>query len=734
MKKRIIFFLLTISPLFCLFGLQKQKAPLKTEEYEVKVRLVLVDVIVTKDEKFVADLAKDDFELYEDGKPVAINSLDLIGFGKREIPAPEQKLETLPPSVPRKQLVVVFDGVSSWQRNLKEGSKKIVDELVSLAKIGNEVMVIQLTERRGMEVIQDFTTKEDLIRKSLVRASGNIWFDSSLDSIKMWQEAGLEDVGPIAEAQRYAERLKPSLELEYLYRERGRFEKAIGGVLTVANMIKDLPGRKSILLISDGFPDISGKTLDSLISESEMPGTVSGARTPQLDIRRETASVSIFDPFNILKKKKIMSQEEVIKELIHFANAQNISIYALDPETFTKYLVPASAEYGPRDQVVQSLEFRTKDTLSRVQNLRWLSEDTGGASLMGAKKYDRFAAVMGVDLNNYYQLSYYPPRKEPDNTYHKIDVKVKPSGYDVRFRKGYTDYSQEEEEKILLVSVFYNPSLFKDLPFEGEFAFFHKGANKFEPWMNVALPTKELFLESGVESGLKNFGLHFWVKEREGGKSAFGGQINIPFNIDASFKELIRSTDFLCFHYKGPEIPFGDRDYQAIFALYDDETNKIGAWESSVSLPELKSDKQGGIMSCILGVLTSVPRPAKKSFSLSKQDGSLEYGEMKFFPAVTNQFERLQDTSVFIQAYLPQKISQVSPRFLLLAKGRPAQPLSAEIIAAEWNKKSLVWSGLVTIPMQTVFPGDYTLRVEIPVSDEESKVLTREVKLTKRQY
>ena len=233
---------------------------LPPERHEVEVRLVLVDVTVTKDGEFVTDLTKDDFELYEDEKRVPVNSFELVSFEeKKDVVLEEEPEEEVVRDIPRKQLVVVFDAVSSWQRNLKEGARKIVDELVVLAEEGNEVMVIQLSEQKGIEILQNFTTEEELLRKALIKASGNIWFDDSADALRMWQEVGIEDVGPMAQVERYTERLQPVLEQEYLYIEKRRFEKALGGIFSVANMIKDLPGRKSILLISDGFPDLSSE-------------------------------------------------------------------------------------------------------------------------------------------------------------------------------------------------------------------------------------------------------------------------------------------------------------------------------------------------------------------------------------------------------------------------------------------------------------------------------------------
>jgi hypothetical protein len=52
---------------------------------------------VTKDGKFVTDLTKDDFELYEDGKKVSINSFELISFAERKVRTIEEKQEKAGP-------------------------------------------------------------------------------------------------------------------------------------------------------------------------------------------------------------------------------------------------------------------------------------------------------------------------------------------------------------------------------------------------------------------------------------------------------------------------------------------------------------------------------------------------------------------------------------------------------------------------------------------------------------
>ncbi|MDH4219413.1 MAG: hypothetical protein OEW23_11620, partial [Candidatus Aminicenantes bacterium] len=316
----------------------------------------------------------------------------------------------------------------------------------------------------------------------------------------------------------------------------------------------------------------------------------------------------------------------------------------------------------------------------------------------------------------------------------KIHVKVKRSGVDVSFRKGYTDYSEGEEERILLVSAFYNPSLYKEFPFKGEFVLFHKRSDKYEPWMNIALPVKELFRERAVEYGPKKLDLHVWIKDKERGESAFGGQISIPLNISSSFMDAIRTTDYLCFHYRGPELDFSQRDYQAVFALFDPQTNETGTWESTFALPDLKDKEKGSIINCVLGFSIPNPEKGKDFFSISKNDGTLEYGQIKFYPAVTNRFQRMQNASIFLQVYVPEgrKIG-LHPKFEVSGEERLGQQVYGEMVAEFWNEKSNIWSTLFNFDLRGVIFGDYILKIEIPIS-EKGPILCKEVELKKLRY
>lgn len=696
MKRGIVlFFATTLTLIYFLYGFQKQKESIPQEKHEVEVRLVLVDVIVTKDGKFVKDLTKDDFELYEDGKRVPINSFELISFGERTLEITEEREIKKPPVVPRKKLVVLFDGINSWEKELKEGIEEIIDELTSLVKLGHEVMVLQLSTKKGIEILQSFTTNEELIRNAVSKASASVW------------QMTPDFVANIMTRRRVDHFLRQ----EYLRTEKRKFEATFRGILTVLNMMKSLPGRKSILFISAGIPDIS----------SPRPG---------LDPLQIIASISIYDPFNILEKKRFKSGDKAIEELIRFANAHNISVYSLDPGTLARYIFPEGTAEFMEKESVRLLQFQSDDIFFKLQNLRQISEDTGAVVLKGGKKYKKFRQIMSTDLNYYYQLSFYPKRKEADDKYHKIKVRVNRKGVDMRFRKGYTDYSEEEANKMLLISAFYNPSLFKGLPFEAGFIPFLTNSGKYEPWMSIALPAKEFFLDRFIEYAPKTFNLHIWTIDRENGEKAFGVDIKIPFNINLSFMNYMTTINYLCFYFKGPELNFGPNEYQTVFALFDSQTNEVGTCESSFSLPDFKENKEGAIINCVLGSISSNPDKGKKTFSLSQKDGSLEYGEIKFFPKVTKKFLQQEDAFVFMQIYLPEGRVEIQPEFQVSGGGDLSNRIEGELIAESWNKRSKVWSGIFKLNLGNLSVGDNFLKVGIPVS-KEGAVISKEVKLTK---
>lgn len=713
--------------LFCqLFGFLGQKQEIPLEQHDVEVHLILVDVIVTKNGEFVRDLTKDEFALFEDGKKIPINSFELITLQERSFGIEKDTLEKKQPPRPRKKLLVLFDSINSWRRELLVQGENIIEELFSLVKLGHEIMICQMHPEKGMEILQPFTTDEQLIKKSMTIASGNVW--------NLGTDIG--SIPPLADMEMGDPALyEDMIKMDYLYKERQKFEKTMGGILAALNLVQDQAGRKSILLISAGIPDLSPSDVMPNFGNRPDPRDRFWGRNQfsspnaRSGIQMMDEDISIFDPFNILGKKTFRNGEEVIRELIRFANAQNISLYSVNSDIFVRNVFSGtSAEYyQERDKPV--FEFVNKARSNRAQNLRWLSEDTGADSLRGANKFESFRKVMGSDLNQYYQLSFYPRRKNADDLYHKIKVEVDRKGVNVRHRKGFTDYSREASANMRLVTAFYNPTQFKELPFDTEFNLFINESGKHEPWMNIALPPQEIFIKRFVGGGSRTFNLYVWINEEKTGEKGFGGRIDLPFKIDSNFMDFIKNIKHLDLHFKGPEIYFKPKDYRVVFALVDPETNEIGTWNSSFSLTDLKKDKVPIFVNCILGEMTLSSRPGNKTMSLSQKDGCLEFEGGKFFPSAIRSFKQWGGLSVFIQAYFPQGKKSIRPEFSISNEENLVQSIKGEIKTESWNAKTKIWNGLFFLDISRGTLGKNTLYVELPESQSDS-VLTKELNLT----
>ena len=182
---RIFFsFLLTSCVLFAVNDRIKLS---QAEEHEAIVRLVLVDVVATdKEGSFVSDLKEEDFEVYEDGKKMLINSFELVLFAKENILEEEKQISRSGQRYARKKrFIVIFDSINTIQRMIDRSKQSILNNLISLIEQGREIMVFELSEKEGMKILQPFTSEERLIAQAVDKASGSIWIEKSADALSV---------------------------------------------------------------------------------------------------------------------------------------------------------------------------------------------------------------------------------------------------------------------------------------------------------------------------------------------------------------------------------------------------------------------------------------------------------------------------------------------------------------------------------------------------------------------
>lgn len=680
------------------YGIQKQ-APFKPESYEVAVNLVLIDVMaVDKEDNAVKDLTLDDFEVYEDGKRININSLDFIDFQDFDSTVREE----LEGQARTKRFFVLFDSINTVKRMLDRSKPQIIKELLDLIQSGGEIQVSQMSADSGLQVLQNFTSDRDQITQAVERASGSIWADRAVDDLYIPKILNRQEVSDKVAVRRGEEMDQAAREM-YQFNMRLRFERSLSNLLSFMNTIKDYPGRKPVLLLSGGFPELSFEKLEPVEGiESKIANS-------------DITAAKIMDPFKVLQKGSRRYEDNIFDNLVQFANSHNISFYTLDPDNYLNYVLP-DLTFDNYDHISNIAKIKQNE----LANLKDLAIKTGGATLQGSNKFDNFQEYVNRDLKSYYELSYYPTRKKADGKYHKIEVKVLRPGTNIRFRKGYFDFTEEQRESLLFSSSSSNPDLFKQIQFQARTVPFVSSRDKFKLWINMALPVQDLILGGDPYKEFKFLKANFWVDDQKGA-NALNAQLNIPVSLSQAFRERFKRAQFYGYNTCSEEIKLKSAKYRVIFSLYDEETNRLGTFEQDFEVPVLSEDSGETIVSVVFGQMVEAPRLGK-DFTISEKEGILQVGQYRFYPMGSNQFRKTEEVSLFLQIYLPEKDYLSNPEIFLYQEDRIVATIEASPVKELWNAKVNVLNAAYNLDFSSILQGEYTVKISLYGSLNKTRI------------
>ncbi|MBN2266532.1 MAG: VWA domain-containing protein, partial [Candidatus Aminicenantes bacterium] len=684
------------------------------ERHEVTVRLVLVDVIaVDRDGRFVADLTKADFEVAEDGKKMDLASAELVELKRAgeeagagpDAAAPPAAVLVRPPRDSR--FIVVFDSINTIRRMLNRSKPEILAKLLSLLEVGQEIVVFELAENGRMLVLQPLTSDRRLIAQAVDKATGSIWVERAADALVVpsiidgAEPMRVGDMGVVGGFQQ-------SSQAAYEAETRRRFEKTINGLLGVMNAVKDLEGRKSLLFVSGGIPTLS------FIRFFEGGGV--GDTTA---VQSQIAAAKVQDPFKILGQKGFRTGSEIFDDLVRFANSHNISFYTLDPDNYLRYMLGDIAYDNFPRAVGRSFAgtagLKRPDEIAEIKkgelaSLRALAGDTGGAAFLGGDKFEDFAGAIERDFARYYELSFEPKRKKADGKYHKIQVKVLRPGLNVRARPGFLDYTEEQRESLAFASAAYNPSLFKDIPFEARIVPFALGRDKFIFWIHTALSARKILGQGAAadETVLLKFKR---TLDDPSGTSGFLSETAVPIVLIPSFLERVRQAEYFGWNCASRETELKPRTYRATFAIYDRALDRMGAVESPLEIPAIEEGGAAKLLTTTVGMLVETGKAMVVPFTIAQDDGTLDVPNRKFFPMAIAHVRRGQRAALLAQIH-----SSEDPRKMALTvsasrsgSGAAAVQVPAGPVHDGWSRKTGIWNALYELELENLAPGDYGL-------------------------
>lgn len=411
-------------------GQGAQSAPEDPPVFRIGVDVIRVDVVVTdKDGRPVTDLTPADFEIRQDGEPQQVVAARFVAVEPPPAPAP-LRARTLPASttaptlgrspgtaadVQRTIAIVVDDLGMSWEsmEPTRRALRKFVDESVQAGDL-----VAMLRTSVSVSALQQFTTDRrllhsaiDQLRFTAISRRGVEPFTPVNEWITLMNGSG--DSGPLFGAQ------FPDLTGRHdQLREVVSTSGTLGAMHLVLKGIGALPGRKALVLVSEGFA----------LTENDPDGT--------------------FQPSPVVRAR--------LDAVLDAAMRMGIVIYTVDPRGLQTGGLRAEDNTKALGASGTSGEGLTRAAFLHhsQETLQLLADETGGLAMLNTNDLAGALRRVSDDQRGYYVLGYAPPPgtfAAPGKTarYHRLSVKVKRPGLKVRTRKGFLgipDRPLEESE------------------------------------------------------------------------------------------------------------------------------------------------------------------------------------------------------------------------------------------------------------------------------------------------
>jgi VWFA-related protein len=694
--------------LFALAGFAQTPKPTPTPDDEdvvkISTTLIQVDVTVTdKSGKIVTDLKPEDFEIYENGEKQTITNLSFISATPRVKPStttPKDKTGVLlPPPIElkaekvRRTIALVVDDLTlSFQSTayVRQALKKFVDEQM---QEGDLVAIVRTGA--GVGALQQFTADKRQLYAAIERVR--------------WNFAGKGNIGAFAPIQSKPNELPAGLETpdeqttdvnadtEYNnFRESVFARGTLGALNYIVRGMQDLPGRKSVMLLSDGFK-LFTRNSDGFVESAQIL--------------------------------------ESLRRLTDLANRASVVIYTMDARGLQSAAFNAEDNVGALtpDQFEQTLSDRRNELIDTQEGLTYLARQTGGFPIVNTN--DLSGGIEKV-LNDqsYYLVAYQPDAETFDpktRRFNKLIVRVKRPDLKVRYRSGFFGITDEKAATATngqtpaqqianaLVSPFASSGV--GLRLNALFGSDTKSGSFVRSFLHI--DAKDLkFAELSDGSRKATFDI---LAVSFGDNGLPVEQIGRTYSITAkneNYEQLLR--DGFVYSFVFPIRTAGA--YQMRVALRDQNSQKVGSANQFIDVPNLKKERL-----TLSGIVLENLTPAQWE-KLSRETNSNQTGGN---PQADTSLRRFRRGTVLRYAYeiynarldaaqKPQLQTQmrIFRDGKLLLEGKQ----NALDLSGQTNLQKIGAGGALSLG-NTMPPGDYVLQIIVTdnLAKEKSRTSTQ---------
>jgi VWFA-related protein len=395
MMRRVSAVALTSALAVVSLGGAQQPAPVPADpsvQFRTGVDLIQLDVtVLDKDRRPVRGLTRDDFTVFENGKPQTLVAVAEVDAVDRDAPG-SAHMRFTPRDVAANDITdQVGDGrivaIVIDDSNLPYDSLPMAIATRSLARyivdsLGpSDVAAVIFTLDAGLTV--DFTND----RARLLAA-----IDAYEPHHREWLDPNTPVSGPIGgDLQRSSPLLAGSTCL--------RAEPAVPAMSAVTARLASIPGRrKSLMFLSVGVG---------------------------LRITATSGCAGVL--------------ADEMKDVFRYAQRGNVNIHTIDPAGhggYAAYVDEHEAHYGTQ-RMPYDRNMTRASAPTRFEFMQEVAENTGGRAVVGTDDLEAGVDQVLTEDASYYLVGYQTANGRPDGRFRRVEVKVRRPGVIIRARSGY---------------------------------------------------------------------------------------------------------------------------------------------------------------------------------------------------------------------------------------------------------------------------------------------------------
>jgi VWFA-related protein len=652
-----------------------------TEAVEIDVR------VLDSDGRLVPGLTASDFEVFEDGVRQSIRAFTPVTVPLEPRPrrlAVEPDVQSNRVPFNGRVYAFVLDDVHTHPQRTQR-VRAVMRQFLDRHFAANDRAAIVTTSGR-IDTVQDLTSSRAALLSAVDAFTGQQLRTSALERIDQYfrfaqtgqiKERGNQDNREV--------RVTDPLEPERAFNAR----RALRSLQEVARWLETVPARrKALIFISEGID---------------------------------------YDLRNLTENRFAGGLLADVREAIASATRSNANIYTIDPrglggladETIELASMPDDTTVLRPGIFMEALQW-TQD------NLRILSEESGGFAILNTNDLDRGFARLVRENTEYYLIGYQPTNIRRDGRFRRIDVRVARPGLSIVARRGYFAPSDARRRPVNdlngMRALLDSPVPVTGLTLESAVTMFRGDGDRVSVLATIEVGPQVTLIDNG---GLHKGKIRFTVVALDmDGRIVESVSPVLDLNLrpttrDAVMTHGLRTTTRL-------ELKPGR--YQLRIAARDMNGDKGGSVMHELRVPDFREAPIA--MSQMLLASRGAARVATTNVDPILQD------MLAAPPTTIREFDRTDTLTVLAEIYDNRKRG-TDPVTLLTAisdsDGRVRYRLEEDIdgFAFEPSRKS--YRHRVDIPLGELQPGDYVLRLAARPEKGEAAKIQREIAFSVRE-